>query len=205
MQHLLFNNTDHETLVRGYDAWSADYDRDVRRMGCATPHAIAAAARRFLPHGNLHLLDVGAGTGLLGEELYLRGFRCLTGLDCSHGMLVQASGKGVYQCLCRMMLGRPLGMPDHCFDAVLAAGVFTPGHAPPETMVELGRIVKPGGWIIFSLKWDGTFEKAFLSLIRRLEKEAQWQKLAWSPPYRSWPDADSTLQARVLAYRVSGR
>lgn len=205
MQHLPFSHKDHDALVQGYDAWSVDYDRDVRRMGYATPRAIAEAAGRFFPRTDLHLLDVAAGTGLLGEELYLRGYRWLTGLDCSHRMLVQASGKGVYQLLCRMMLGRPLGMPDHCFDAVLAAGVFTPGHAPPEALRELGRIVKPGGWIIFSLKWDGSFERAFLTLIRRLEKGAQWQKLAWLPPYRSWPDVDPALQARVLAYRVAGR
>lgn len=188
-------------IVQGYDAWAEAYDSEVRDLGYATPAAVAAAALQHFRHPDAHLLDVGAGTGLVGERLACGGYRHLVGLDSSCGMLAQAARKGIYQLLCRMALGQPLGFPDHHFDGLLAAGVFTPGHAPPEALFEIDRLVRPGGVIIFSLKWDGMFKKAFLETLEQLEDAARWQRLSWSAVYSSWPRADQNLKSRVLVYK----
>lgn len=204
MGHLPFNAPSHDTLVQGYDAWAAAYDNDVCDLGYATPEAVAAAACQHFRIREAHLLDVGAGTGLVGAKLYRQGYRHLVGMDSSHGMLVQASRKGVYQLLCRMMLGPPLGFPDHHFDGLIAAGVFTRGHAPPEALFELSRLVRPGGLMIFSLKWDGAFKEPFLAALQQLEGSARWQRQSRSPVYSSWPRADANLKARVMVYKAPG-
>ncbi len=55
-----------------------------------------------------HILDAGAGTGLLGVALAEAGFRTLDALDLSPAMLVEAERKGVYDELCEGRLGDAL-------------------------------------------------------------------------------------------------
>jgi predicted TPR repeat methyltransferase len=195
------NVLSHDILVKGYDTWAETYDHDVRDFGYANSDAVADAVCQYAPERDACLLDLGAGTGLLGEMLYRRGYRRLVGMDCSHDMLTQASRKGAYRLLCRMALGRPLGFPDHHFDGLLAAGVYTPGHAPPDSLFQLSRILRPGGLIIFSLKWDGVFKEDFLEILQQVKDIAGWQCQSWSAAYRSWPRADKTQKARVLVYK----
>jgi len=202
MRNLSFNAPSHDTIIQGYDAWAAVYDNDVRDLGYATPKAVAKATGQHFRERSAHLLDVGAGTGLVGEILYRQGYRHLVGMDSSHGMLVQASRKGIYQLLCRMVLGRPLGFPDHHFDGLIAGGVFTPGHAPPDSLFELSRLLRPGGLIVLSLKWDGAFKRTFLKALQQLEDSARWQRQSCSAVYSSWPHADAGLKSRVLVYKV---
>jgi predicted TPR repeat methyltransferase len=202
MQNLPFSAPSISALAQGYDAWASAYDRDVRNLGYTTPEHVADAVCRHLDRRNLRLLDVGAGTGLMGEKLYRRGYRHLIGMDASQGMLAQAARKGIYGLLSRMVLGRPLGYASRAFDGLMASGVFSSGQAPPESLLELRRVVRPGGWIIFSLKWDGVFESAFLPTIQQLEERGRWQRQAWSHVYPSWPRTAPALQARVLVYRV---
>jgi len=204
MGHLPFSAPSHSTLVQGYDAWAAAYDNDVGNLGYASPEAVAAATCQHFRIREARLLDVGVGTGLVGEKLSRQGYRHLVGMDSSHGMLVQAARKGVYRLLCRMVLGHPLGFPDHYFDGLIAAGVFTETHAPPDALFELSRLVRPGGLMVFSLKWDGPTKKPFLAALHQLEGAARWQRQSWSPVYSSWPCADANLKARVLVYKAPG-
>ena len=45
------------------------------------------------------ILDVGAGTGLVGENLYKKGNKKIIGIDISPEMLEQAKLKGCYSSL----------------------------------------------------------------------------------------------------------
>jgi len=200
-----FKPSSRDALIQGYDAWAATYDRDVRQMGYCTPEHVADAICGQIAQPDTLLLDVGAGTGLLGEALYRRGYRHLTGIDASHGMLRQAARKGIYRLLCQMMLGGPLGFAHQSFDGLIAAGVFSSGHATSESLMAFHRIVRVGGWIVFSLKWDGSFKIPFLAELRRLEEQGYWQAFAASAIYASWPHIDPGMQARVLVYKVLKR
>ena len=191
-----------DALIQGYDAWATTYDQDVRDLGYRTPQHVADVVGHHIEDRGAHLLDVGAGTGLLGEALYQRGFRHLMGMDASHGMLTQAARKGIYRLLCRMMLGAPLGFPNRSFDGLVAAGVFSSGHVPPAALMTFDRIVRHGGWVVFSLKWDGNFKEGFLAVLRQLEKKGRWRPCSASAVYPSWPQADPGMQARVLVYKV---
>ena len=54
------------------------------------------------------ILDAGAGTGLVGECLHQMGYRNLTAMDLSTGMLEVARRKNIYQALDQMTMGEKL-------------------------------------------------------------------------------------------------
>ena len=183
-----------------YDDWAAEYERDVLSYGYTTPAIIAGLLGRHVGAGAGSLLDAGAGTGMMGEVLNPLGYTRLSGIDLSENMLNLARKKDVYKSLRQMELGERLDFPDDQFVAVVAAGVFTPGHAPPDSLDELLRIVKPGGQIIFSVQADE--DAGFVEKQRALEDEGRWQLVEVTEPYRQLPLADSNLKARCFAYRV---
>ena len=75
-----------------------------------------ALARHAADRG-ARLLDAGAGTGMVGEELARLGFRHITALDLSPGMLKTANEKSVYEELVVGEMGKPLSFETGQFDA----------------------------------------------------------------------------------------
>ena len=99
-----------DELERRYDEWAKDYDADIEDgFGYVMPRVAAEALARFAPEG-AKVLDAGAGTGLAGRELARLGYADIEAMDMSQGMLEQASAKGVYARLHRMVMGEPLGV-----------------------------------------------------------------------------------------------
>ena len=88
-------------------------------------------------------LDLGCGTGLMGEEL--RPF-CdwLGGIDISQGMLDEAAGKGIYDNLTKHDLGA-LAPSATSYDLIVAADVF----------IYLGALEQIIGWIAGALAPKG--------------------------------------------------
>ena len=117
------------------------------------PALALEACRQYVP-SDARILDAGAGTGLVGKALSDAGYRNLTAIDMSPGMLEEARAKGVYRQLRRMVLGERLDFPDDNFDAVVSIGVLTLGHAPARSLDEMVRVTKPGGHVIFTLRPD---------------------------------------------------
>lgn len=96
---------------------------------------------------NLKLLDLGCGTGLLGQVLKEKyGFDNMVGLDLSEEMLAKSREKGVYKRLiCSYVTNERVADIENAeFDGVLAAGVFTPGQIKPTVFDEILRWIKPG-------------------------------------------------------------
>ncbi len=97
------NNTE---LAEGYDAWAQDYEQDVLSFGYKIPAIMSGLIGRYLPSGTGRILDAGVGTGILGENLAMMGYKDLIGIDLSAGMLEVARKKGVYRNLLQMILGQ---------------------------------------------------------------------------------------------------
>ncbi|MCR9069870.1 MAG: class I SAM-dependent methyltransferase [Rhodobacteraceae bacterium] len=136
-----------------YDAWASDYDADLMRMGYRLPWHFAAAVLTHVPRAG-PILDAGCGTGLQMEPLYLMGWRGVTGVDLSEGMLKVAGAKGLYDDLQKVDLSQPLPFDSDRFAACFCVGTLTPGHAPIEALDELIRVTRPGGHLVFSLRHD---------------------------------------------------
>ncbi|KAK3103895.1 hypothetical protein FSP39_022742 [Pinctada imbricata] len=61
---------------------------------------------------SISILDVGTGTGLVGEELQKFGFAHVDGVDPSKGMIEKTKEKGVYRNLiCEALTKDPLDIP----------------------------------------------------------------------------------------------
>ncbi len=191
---------DSRQTAERYDEWAAEYERDVLGYGYTTPAVISGLVGRHARAREGSVLDAGAGTGMMGEVLKPLGYSALFGIDLSKNMLDLARDKGVYKDLWQMELGERLDLLEDDFAAVVAAGVFTPGHAPPDAFDELLRITRPGGHIIFSVRSDE--DAGFAEKQRALEDEARWRSVEVTEPYRQLPLADPNLEARCFVYRV---
>ena len=82
----------------------------------------------------LTILDVAAGTGLVGEELKKKGFNVdkVTALDLNPEMLEVSKKKKVYGKLVESPFGTtiPKGLKARSYDCVIMCGGFAAGHVP---------------------------------------------------------------------------
>lgn len=128
-----------------YKEWAASYDQSfAQQRGYRSP---AEVARRFrtAADGNTPVLDVGAGTGLVGQAL--AGLD-IDALDLSPDMLNVARQKDVYRRLFIADLTGPLDIPDASYGGIVSSGTFTHGHVGPVCLPELMRIARPGALFV---------------------------------------------------------
>ncbi|XP_021349292.1 Williams-Beuren syndrome chromosomal region 27 protein-like isoform X2 [Mizuhopecten yessoensis] len=88
-----------EEKTQFYDSWSKQYEEDMHTVEYRGPAIVADVLAELYPgtRENVCILDVAAGTGLVGVELAKQGFVKVDALDPSQGMLDEAKTKGVYQ------------------------------------------------------------------------------------------------------------
>jgi predicted TPR repeat methyltransferase len=149
-----------------YAEWAETYDTTmVAGLGYVAPTFFADRFAAVVPWRDGLVLDVGCGTGLVGEALSMHGFVRLEGLDLSEAMLAQAARRGIYQRQTIADLTLPLELTDDSFDAVVCSGTFTSGHVTAECLDELVRVLRAGGILAASVHnavWEsGGFVQAF--------------------------------------------
>jgi len=199
----VYSARNNDELTEGYDGWAKYYDRDVLSFGYKIPAIMTCLIGRYIPPDTGTMLDAGAGTGILGETLALMGYKDIVGIDMSQGMLEVAQKKDVHKKLMKMTLGEELDFLDNSFAGTVSMGVFTQGHAPPESFEELIRITKPDGYIIFSVRADVYMEQGFKEQQDTLEKEGKWRFIEKTEPFRALPLEDPEILNCVFVYRVS--
>jgi ubiquinone/menaquinone biosynthesis C-methylase UbiE len=150
----VYSQFDDLTLQEKYDAWSATYDKDIYAGYQNCPQTAASQLADLMDDRNARILDVGAGTGLCGAALAERGFRDITGVDLSDGMLKQAERKGVYHALVQHDIERPFPWARQSFDAAVATGVFTFSHARVEALGNILDMVRDGGYLVVTFRDD---------------------------------------------------
>lgn len=194
-----------KTLDTLYDEWSKDYDQQLWASGNPYIAIATGLVGRHVHDYDAKILDAGCGTGNMAQVLHQLGYRNIEGLDPSAGMLAVAQRKEVYQQLHQLYLDARVDLADDSFDAVVAAGVLTHGHAPPESLDGILKLTRPGGVIIFSLSAIAYEELGFKQKIAALEESARWVKLDQSLLFRTYPFSEKEAHLRhwVLAYRKS--
>ena len=152
---------------RLYAEWAESYDSDfAARMGYDLPGHVARAYAGA--GGSGPVLDLGAGTGLLGQALSALSVGPVDATDLSPEMLEVARGKRVYRDLFPGNLLERLPCPEDAYAGAVSSGTFTNGHVGPEALPELLRVVRPGGLFVLSVNARhfvaGGFGAAFAAL-----------------------------------------
>merc|ERR1739838_364928 len=105
---------------------------------------------------NVSILDLAAGTGLLGGEIGRHGYTLIDGLDSSLGMLNKARKQGIFKNYIHATVDYLGSIPvnDESYDAIVSSNGFAPGQIYPSAIHELLRVLRPGGYIFIAMK-DG--------------------------------------------------
>lgn len=132
-----------------YRDWAESYDIGFSiNQGYQIPREVALA---FVAVGGKGpVLDVGAGTGLVGEQLRGLGVQDVDGVDLSAEMLGVAATKGHYRALIEADITRPLP-DDPKFNGFVSAGTFTLGHVGPQGVVTLMQAASQGAIFVISV------------------------------------------------------
>ncbi|MEM1374008.1 MAG: class I SAM-dependent methyltransferase [Pseudomonadota bacterium] len=133
-----------------YGAWAETYDQSFAKERGYTLHR--EVAEHFVrAGGGGPILDVGAGTGLVGVALAAQGAGPVDGTDISEEMLAVARAKGCYRrCFAGDVTGS-LPMADNSYAGIISAGTFTLGHLGPQPLRELLRLTRPGGLLAITV------------------------------------------------------
>ena len=198
----VYSAKDNRELKEAYDLWAGKYDEHVTAFGYQIPAVAAGLFGKYVMPETTPILDAGAGTGLMGAVLDALGYRGQVGVDISAGMLKKARERNIYTDLHQMILGEKLDFPSDHFGACQAIGVFTAGHAPASAFDELVRVLRPGGYIFFSLLEDVYAPKGYKEKFETLENNGKWQLTEKTKKFPGLPLEDPDLFHRVYAYRV---
>jgi predicted TPR repeat methyltransferase len=186
-----------EKAEAAYDGWASAYDADLMAMGYRLPWNFAACVLRHMPFGTGPILDAGCGTGLQVEPLHLLGWRGFTGVDLSTEMMEVARSKGLYDDLRQVELGATLPFETDHFAATFCVGTMTPGHAPIETLDELIRVTRPGGFVAFSLRHDEGQIPRYLSYPETLIAAGRMRQFFLSDRFATMPLGEPSIFNRV--------
>ncbi|XP_074603889.1 methyltransferase-like protein 27 isoform X2 [Brevipalpus obovatus] len=146
-----------------YTDWSSDYEKTLNDEGYHPQRSIVKYFDELSLPKNSRILDCGAGTGLVGQELTNRGY---TNIDCVDGcekMLEIARKKNIYKKMyCSFVYpDRELPIESETYDALIMVGVFCPGHFPIEvgTFKQLLRLLKKGGVMVWGMRHPDVYGK----------------------------------------------
>ncbi|MBT5067327.1 MAG: class I SAM-dependent methyltransferase [Halieaceae bacterium] len=158
-----------EELMGIYDNWAQGYETQLLdEWGYTSPQTAVKLLASAMQLDEVHVLDAGCGTGLVGLALSEAGVAYLTGIDYSPGMLAEARQKGVYQALDCMDMNQPLAIAADVYDAVTCIGTFTSTHVVPEALFELIRVTRSGGAVVFTVRDDYWAATGFANLVADL-------------------------------------
>ncbi|MGI9319735.1 MAG: class I SAM-dependent DNA methyltransferase [bacterium] len=169
---------DKESILKFYRKWSEDYDRQMSSQGYTSPSAIAELLEKHLLRHDIEVLDVGCGTGLTGSHVKQYGVENIDGIDISGEMISVARSRDIYRRLYVADLNRPLPLDDHIYDAAISSGTFTHGHVGAEPLMEIFRILRPGGLFACTIHFDLWHSRGFDSVLAKMIASNDIQCLA---------------------------
>ncbi|XP_076451633.1 malonyl-[acyl-carrier protein] O-methyltransferase-like [Babylonia areolata] len=142
---------------------------------------MAAMLELFPSRRDVSILDVGSGTGIVGQKLYDEGFHTLDALDPSTEMLKVSAERKVYRrYICSFFTQDPIDdIENDTYDVLLMCGVCSPGAIQVEAFKEAIRIVKPGGYIINCMRAEylqtmAEYNGRWETHLNRLVNEGKW-------------------------------
>ena len=163
------------------------YERLIyERLGCQSPRVIAGLLKQELPSrdgdaSDLRVLDLGAGNGIVAEELADVGVEHFVGVDIIPEAAVAAERDrpGLYdEYVVADMLDPSSGAAErlerHSLNALTCVAALGFGDIPPEVFCEALRHIDTPGLVAYTIKDAFLGEKdqsGFSELVERLEED----------------------------------
>ena len=135
-------------------------------LECDSPRAVTALLGKELrragrPAADLCVLEVGAGNGMVGEELAELGVHSIVGVDIIEEAAVAAARDrpGVYEDYLVLDLTAIPGptraaLREHRFNCLVTVAALGFGDIPPDAFANAFNLVEPGGLVAFNIKED---------------------------------------------------
>lgn len=201
---LLEGATDPRAVAERYDEWAESYDDDLATWSYQAPTVVAESVVSRHPDAR-SVLDVGCGTGLVGQALRARGCAArIVGLDLSRTSLRIAHQTGAYDTLEVADLQKPLDLSEDSVDVLVCAGVMT--YLPDVEAVwrEFARVVRPGGLVVVTQREDLWEPRRCQDVVDRMANDGVWAPLDIGDPAPYLPQADGGL-GELGCYYVTAR
>ncbi|XP_037042536.1 uncharacterized protein LOC119078911 [Bradysia coprophila] len=188
--HSHHKSGDRLEMAHSHNTWKADdYEQKLKVMNY-NGHKLAV--NHFVEFGvpkDAKILDLAAGTGLVGFELSENGYTNIDALDGSDEMLVVAKERNCYQNVMTHLIQKSTKLPiaDHTYDHIVMSGALC--HIDFENLPAIIKTCKPGGIICWAIGQsedlvriepkfkDGHFEQYIESLCA----EKLWEFVAGFP------------------------
>lgn len=135
-------------------------------LKCDSPRVVCRLLRQELdatqtPPEKLRVLDLGAGNGMVGEELAKQGVAFMVGVDIIDEALAGAERDrpGLYDGyhvvdMTDLDDDERKKMASYRFNALTCVAALGFGDIPPKAFTTAYNMVEPGGWIAFNIKED---------------------------------------------------
>ena len=158
------DTSDSDSPIGLEEAYAVVSPEDNRRLyaGWATTYDDFIAGKSYIYHRRVAeifsdgptfpdgpVLDIGCGTGVVGQELRRLGVTVIDGIDISPEMLGQAASLrdpsgSIYRDLVEADLTGPIDIGSDLYAGIVSAGTFTHGHLGPGSLSEVFRVASPG-------------------------------------------------------------
>ena len=176
-----------EQVVNLYDVWAPTYDETVSKSQSAALalSAVLSVVDDDTNREELNILDIAAGTGRVGQELFENGFRKIDALEPSSEMLKILRNRNVYQNVYQTFLGgghKATMIPDNKYDMIIISGGFAKSHLPVDSLQEVIRMGKKGSIFINRMTAKNIeVDEALIHLepfMKKLEEEGLWVRIS---------------------------
>lgn len=186
--------------VEFYDEWAGSYDEELGALGYVTPIRCAEALISVGADPAKPTLDIGCGTGVSGAALVAAGFAVIDGIDPSAEMLGRAKTKNIYRSLTEIDPEAPLTATAGAYTNAIAAGVLSPGLAPPEALDQILELLPRDGRLAFSLNDHAIADGAHVGRLNDLI-DGGWAELEFKEYGAHIPGNDMKSYVYVLKKR----
>lgn len=166
-----------QDYVKGlFDSYAESFENSMQDLEYCSPMYLARAIKECNISPVQNVLDLGCGTGLLGQELkqYIE-IKDLIGVDISESMLEMCASKNVYQNLITGDLLQYLDQANTEFDLIVSSDCFVYLGDLSTIFSNSRRILKPGGYLAFTVE-KLSFGSFKLSLTGRYKHSLKYLK-----------------------------
>lgn len=135
-------------IEQTFDAFANNFENVLGRLKYCGPQLVRDHLARLAVSG-LSALDLGCGTGMVGEAIKPHAQR-IAGVDLSQSMLEHAAAKQVYRQLHKSDIADFLRSSEEQYDLVTCMDTFIYIGRLDEVIPLIHRNLKPGGRLLFS-------------------------------------------------------